>query len=342
MKKRILITGLGGSIGCHVFAHVMHNTDWDAVGIDSFRHRGWTDRIVGMIDKHPEWADRLTTFTHDLTTPISPVLAKKLGKIDYIINLASLSDVQASIEDPTPFGRNNVEIAFTMAEYARQHPPEVFIQISTDEVYGPVTKDQKHKEWDPIVPSNPYSASKAMQENWLISHWRTFGLPLVIVNLMNNYGEFQSASKYPVLLQKWITNDQKVTIHGVQKEGGELEIGARAYIHSRNTADALLFIIRNLPPHIHTPHVVDKPDRYNIAGDVFLNNLELAQLTAKLLGKDDFKYEIVDVHTSRPGHDLYYGLDMTKLKDLGWTSPVSFEESFKSTLDWQAEHQDWL
>jgi len=340
--KRILVTGLGGSIGCHVFAHIMQTTDWEVVGIDSFRHRGWSERITGMLEKHPDWGSRLSVFTHDLTTPISPILAKKMGKIDYIINLASLSDVQASIEDPVPFGRNNVEIAFTMAEYAKENPPEVFIQISTDEVYGPVEKGKKHKEWDPMVPSNPYSASKAMQEAWLISYWRTFGLPLVITNFMNNYGEFQSAMKYPVLLQKWITNDQKVIIHGVQKEGGELEIGARAYIHSRNAADALLFIIKNLPPHLHTPHVVDKPDRYNIAGDVFLNNLELAQLTAKLLGKEDFKYEIVDVHTSRPGHDLYYGLDMEKLTNLGWKSPVSFEVSFKTTLDWQAEHQDWL
>src|SRR3990167_847378 len=244
--KRILVTGCGGSIGVHVLAHIFTNTDWEVVGIDSFRHRGWTDRITGILEKHPEWSERLIVFTHDLSTPISPILAKKMGKIDYVINLASLSDVQASIDDPVPFGRNNIEIAFTMAEYAREAKPEVFLHVSTDEVYGPVHKGEKHKEWAPKVPSSAYSASKSMQEDWFVSYWRMFNLRLVICNLMNNYGEFQSNKKYPVMLQKWITNNEKVIIHGVQKESGELEIGARAYIHSRNSADALLYIIKNL------------------------------------------------------------------------------------------------
>lgn len=340
--KRLLLTGIGGSIGVHCFAHIMTNTDWHVVGIDSFRHRGWTDRIIGMFDAHPEWVERLTIVTHDLTAPISPVMEKRIGKIDYIINMASLSDVQASIEDPIPFARNNMEIAFTMGDYALRAKPEAFIQISTDEVYGPTDGKTKHKEWDPIVPSNPYSASKANQENWLISLWRTFNLPLVITNFMNNYGEFQSNQKYPVMLQKWILNDEKVIIHGVKRDDGEIEIGSRAYIHSRNASDALLYILQNLPPHIHEPHVVDKPDRYNISGDRFLSNLELAELTAEMLGKKDWEYEIVDVHTTRPGHDLYYGLDMSKLTKLGWKSPVSFEESYKNTLDWQSEHSEWF
>jgi dTDP-glucose 4,6-dehydratase len=339
--KRLLLTGGCGSIGCHTFAHICKNTDWEVVILDSLRHRGWMDRIYEMYGKHPEWEKRLTIFTHDLTTPISPVLIKKIGHIDYIINMASLSDVQASIDDPVPFGRNNAELIFTMSEYARETKPEVFLQISTDEVYGPTDGKTKHKEWDPIVPSNPYSASKAMQENWLISYWRTFGLPLVITNFMNNFGEMQSSKKYPVMLQKWITEDKPVIIHGVKKENGEVEIGSRAYIHSRNSADALLFILQNLPPHLHEPHKVDKPDRYNIAGDRFLSNLELAQLTADLLGKE-LKYEIVDVHTSRPGHDLYYGLDMEKLTKLGWKSPKTFNESYKNTLEWQAEHPEFL
>lgn len=339
--KRLLLTGIAGSIGSHTYAHIMTNTDWEVIGIDSFRHRGWMDRIVEMFGKHPEWEKRLILFTHDLTTPISPVLIKKIGHIDYIVNMASLSDVEASIVDPVPFGRNNTELIFTMSEYAREVKPETFIQISTDEVYGPTDGNYKHKEWDPVVPSNPYSASKAMQENWLCSYWRTYGLPLVITNFMNNFGEMQSSKKYPVMLQKWITEDKPVIIHGVKKDDGTVEIGSRSYVHSRNSADALLFIIKNCPPHLHQPHIVDKPDRYNIAGDRFLSNLELAELTAELLNKK-LKYEIVDVHSSRPGHDLYYGLDMTKLTKLGWKSPVTFEKSYKDTLDWQFEHPEFL
>jgi len=121
-----------------------------------------------------------------------------------------------------------------------------------------------------------------------------------------------------------------------------MEIGSRSYIHSRNFADALLFIIRNLPPHLHTPDEVDKPDRYNIAGDKQLDNLELAKLIAKLMGKRDVQYNVVNVHTQRPGHDRHYGLDDTKIKDAGWTSPIDFETSLKNTIDWQQKNPDWL
>ena len=119
------------------------------------------------------------------------------------------------------------------------------------------------------------------------------------------------------------------------------KIGSRSYIHSRNVADAVLFILRNTKPYLHQPLTVDKPDCYNIAGDKQLTNLELAQLIAKLMGKE-LKYKLVSTHQSRPGHDLHYGLDDSKLRNLGWKSPMSFEESLKNTIEWQREHKDWI
>ena len=335
--KRILITGLGGSIGVHTFAHICKNTDWHVVGTDSFRHKGWIDRIKVMIDNHPDWADRLTLITHDLIAPFSEITKRKIGKVDYIISMASLSDVEASIECPAEFIHNNVSIAINMLEYAREVKPEAFIQISTDEVYGATTKDQAHPEWSPIVPSNPYSASKACQEAIAISYWRTYNVPVVITNTMNNFGEMQQGSKYPAMLQKWIEKGEKVIIHGTEND-----IGTRYYIHSRNKSDALLYILKNLPPHMHEPGAVDKPDRYNIVGDKQLDNLELAKVIAKMMGKPDFKYELVDFHAVRPGHDKNYGLDGTKLKKLGWTSPQTFEESMKNVVEWQMDHPEWL
>jgi dTDP-glucose 4,6-dehydratase len=335
-KKRVLLTGIGGSIGSHTFAHIMKNTDWFVVGTDSFRHKGWTDRVKVMLNDHPDWADRLKIITHDLTSPFSELTKKRIGHIDYIISMAALSDVEASIQDPATFIRNNVEVALNMLEYAREVKPEVFIQISTDEVYGPSTKEYGHPEWSPILPSNPYSASKACQEAIAISYWRSYGVPLVITNTMNNFGEMQQNSKFPAIIQRKIANDEVITIHG--KEG---EIGSRYYIHSRNHADALIYIIKNLPPHLHTPGGLDKPDRYNIVGDVQLDNLELAQLIAKHMGKE-LKYEFVDVHATRPGHDRHYGLDGTKLKEKGWKSPVSFDESIKNTIQWQSENAEWI
>lgn len=338
MAKRILITGIGGSIGCHFLAHFMHNTDWEVVGTDSFRHKGWTDRVKHMFIDHPDWEPRTHIFTHDLTTPFSPLTIKRMGKLDYIISMASLSDVEASIVDPVPFVKNNVDIALTVLELAREAKPEIFIQISTDEVYGAVASkhDDLRVEWDAIIPSNPYSASKAAQEAIAISYWRTYGVPVIITNTMNNFGEMQQSSKFPAMIQKWITEGKKITIHG--KPG---EIGSRSYIHSRNFADAVLFILQNCKPHMHVPSTADRPDRYNIAGDKQLDNLELAQTISSLMGVS-LNYELVDSHTQRPGHDPHYGLDNTKLHSLGWTPPLTFEESMKNTIEWQKENSDWM
>lgn len=335
-KKRLLLSGISGSIGIHVFTHIMKNTDWDVVGIASYKHRGYIDRVNEMITAYPEWTNRLTLITHDLVAPLSPVTKKKIGHIDYMISMASLSDVEASIKDPVTFIMNNMLVVLNMLEFAREIPDlEAFIQISTDEVYGAANKGQLHEEWSTILPSNPYSASKACQEVIAISYWRTYNVPVIITNTMNNFGEMQQSSKYPAMVQKLVQAGEVVKIHG--KEG---EIGSRSYIHSRNKADALLYILQKLPAYRHKPGIVDKPDRYNIVGDLQLDNLELAKMIAKFMDKE-LKYEFVDFHATRPGHDAHYGLNGKKLKDLGWRSPMSFEDSLKKVIEWQTNHPDW-
>lgn len=339
-SKRVLLTGVAGSIGVHTLIHIFHNTDWHVVGVDSLvpKHKGIAERITEMLREHPEYWDRFTLITHDLTKRFTPKVKNQMGKIDYIINLASLSDVEASIQDPEPFVENNVQLMYTMLAYARECRPKAFIQFSTDEVYGPSGREQKHPEWSPILPSNPYSASKAMQEALAIAWWRSYGVPVIITNTMNNFGEYQQPSKYPVIIQRAVENGEKLTIHG--SEDGK-DVGTRYYIHSRNASDALIFILENLPPHMHEPNAIDKPDRYNIVGDKQVDNLELAQMIARLMGKP-LIYEMVDAHSGRPGHDRHYGLDGTKLKKLGWKSPLSFEESMKNTIEWQCQHPEWI
>lgn len=334
--KRVLITGVGGSIGCHLMHHILKNTNWEVVGIDSFQHKGLVERITEMMENHIENWPRLSVLTHDLIKPFPSALKRKIGKIDYIINLASLSDVQDSIDNPEPFVMNNVNLMMTMLQYAREVQPEVFLQFSTDEVYGASEKTQAHPEWSSIVPSNPYSASKAMQEDLAIAWWRCYKVPVIITNTMNNFGEYQQSSKYPVIIQRALMNREKLTVHGTAGQ-----MGTRYYIHSRNAADAILFILRKCPPYNHRPGEADKPDRYNIVGDCQVDNLSLAQTTAALMGKE-LEYELVDFHSTRPGHDLHYGLDGTKLKKKGWKSPLSFEKSLKNTIDWQMENQHWI
>lgn len=349
MPKRVLLTGVSGSIGVHFLAHIMTNTDWKLVGIDSFRHKGIMDRAVEVTKDHPEWKERITIVTHDLNAPFSEMTKKKIGHIDYIISMASLSDVEASIQDPVPFIQNNVNLVIYLLEYARelwgltptnQTPPEgtAFIQISTDEVYGPIeSKDSpRTREWDPIVPSNPYAASKAAQEAIAISYWRAYGIPLIITNTMNNFAPYQQGSKFPVMIQKCLQKGEKIRIHGV-----EGKIGSRSYIHSRNFADAVLFLLKKTKPHQHVPNTADKPDRYNIGGDEQVDNLELAQRIAKLMNKE-LKYELIDSHTARPGHDAHYGLSSEKIHELGWFSPRAFDECLKETIEFQQSHPDWI
>lgn len=335
-KKQLLLTGIGGSIGIHVFGHIMTHTDWDVIGIDSFQHKGLCDRVALDLENHPDRAERLTMITHDLTAPFSDMTKKKIGHVDYIINMASLSDVYDSIQHPVEFIKNNVALVINMLEFAREVKPEIFIQISTDETTGPTRKGERHDEWDPILPSNPYSASKACQEAIGISYWRTYGVPVVITNTVNNFSELQSSAKFPVIAQKKIAKGETVIIHG--KEG---DIGARYYIHSRNFADALLFILQKLPPYAHKEGEVDRPDKYNITSDDFIDNLQLAQKIAAILHKE-LNYEFQDSATTRPGHDKFYGLSGEKLKKHGWVPPVSFDESLQNVVEWQANNEQWL
>lgn len=333
--ETVLLTGGGGFIGAHTFAHIMHNTDWNIVIVDSFRHKGKTDRIAEMITSHPDWRKRLKVVTHDLKAPFSEQMVSDIGHIDYVINMASESHVDRSITDPRDFIENNVHLTLTMLEYIRKNPVKKFIQISTDEVYGPA-EDHNHKEGEPHRPSNPYSASKAAQEAIAYSYWRTYDLPICITNTMNIIGEMQDPEKYLPMIIKSVQLNRKLTIHAA---ADGKTIGSRYYLHARNQADALLFLLKNVEfPKYSTGMEIA---RYNVVGEKEMNNLELAQLVASIMGKE-LRYELVDFHSSRPGHDLRYALDGSKLAALGWKAPMPLEDSLENTVNWTLKHPEWL
>jgi dTDP-glucose 4,6-dehydratase len=332
---RVLLTGSGGFIGAHVLEHFMVNTDWDMVLTDSFRHKGKTDRLASVLEPHPEWRHRISVVTHDLCAPFTPQTIKRLGHFDSIIAMASESHVDRSIDDPVPFVLNNVNVILNTLELARETKPERVIVISTDEVYGPLDAGIEWPEWSPIRPSNPYSASKAAQEAIASAYWRTYGVPVVIINCMNLIGERQDAEKYLPMVIKRIRDGEVVTIHGTPDN-----IGSRHYLHARNMGDAILFILRDLPEPAQYP-AVDRPDRYNIVGPDRLDNLTLAQRVAKIMG-EPLHYKLLDFHTARPGHDPHYGLDGKKLTDLGWIPPVPFDESLRKIIEWTLKHPEWI
>lgn len=333
MSKKILLTGASGFAGSHILEHFMVNTDWKVVCIASWKHKGTPERILESEYYDPK---RIEVITHDLVSPITDQTIYRIGEVDYIVNIASESHVDRSIEDPVPFVKNNVDLVLNMLELARKIQPKKFIQFSTDEVYGVAPDGVDHSEWSPIIPSNPYSASKAAQEAIAISYWRTYDVPIVITNTMNLFGERQDAEKYIAQLIRKIENRETVTVHGSKDY-----IGSRYYLHARNMADAVLFILNKIDPVSYDDGDHTVPERFNIVGDVELNNLELAQTVAGLIGKE-LNYKLTDFHATRPGHDRRYALDGSKLKNKGWTAPLSFEQSLKSTINWTLSNRQWL
>ena len=335
MSKRILITGSGGFIGSHCLSHVLVNTDWDVIGIDSWSHKGISERI-SQNEHYLKHKDRVKIYTHDLTAPFSDFLIDTIGHVDYVINFASQSHVDRSITNPVPFVQNNINIALHMLEFARIAKPEKFIQIGTDEVYGPTDGVHNHPEWSPILPSNPYSASKAAQDAIATSYWRTYNVPVILTNIMNTIGEMQDKEKFiPIVINK-VLKGETVTIHGDSKN---LKSGGRFWLHARNTSDALLFMLNNIEVHKYPEH--HRPERFNIVGERQISNLDMALMIAKVMGKELY-YKVVDAETSRPGHDLFYGLDGSKLAEYGYKFPVNLEESIERTVKWTIENPRWL
>ncbi len=332
-SKRVLLTGASGFFGSHLLRHLMVNTDWEFVCPCSWTHKGTPERLENAIDGMDK--SRVTVVTHDLTAPFTEMTKKRIGKIDIILNIASNSHVHRSIENPGEFLLGNTLLAYNMLEFAREVKPELFLQFSTDEIYGDAPIGVDYPEWSAIRPSNPYSASKAMQEAMAFSYWRTYDVPLIITNTMNLFGETQDSEKYTARLIKKIYDDEEVTVHGSVGN-----IGSRYYLHARNGADAVMFIINNIKPLLHKDGV-DRPERFNIVGDVEMDNLELAKLVAKILEKE-LKYTLEDYHSTRPGHDRRYALDGAKLKNLGWHAPMDFEESLKKSIEWTLAHPNWL
>lgn len=305
MVRKVLISGASGFIGSGVLKYLLEKTDWEFTCLCSWRHRGSPLNVPRD--------ERVTVVTHDLVGRLP-----ELGLFDYILHLASESHVDRSISDPVNFIENNVSSTLQVLEYARRCAPEVFIMFSTDEVFGA----REHEEWDILLPSNPYSASKAAQEMISIAYYSTYKLPVVITNSNNIIGPNQDKEKFLPKLIDLIKRDKPVTIHTANGV-----LGKRFYNPVQNVADALLFILT----HYRMGDGV-RPQRFNLPGGEELDNLELAVHVAHTLSRP-LKYDLVDVSDIRPGYDEFYPRTDGMLHSLGWTPVVAFKDALPDIIN---------
>lgn len=354
---RILITGGCGFLGAHLIEHLLKNTDATIIVLDrmTYASQGF-DRLRDVANNVDGMRERVTLLGCDLSQPIPDGISQEVGQVDYVIHAAAETHVDNSIVSPLPFIMANVVGTHHLLWWARDQKSlrRVFL-VSTDEVYGPAAWDHPgNHEGDPFRPANPYAAAKAGGEAIGMAYQNTYRLPVTIVNTMNLYGERQHQEKYIPLVIRSVLQGKRVTIHA---DPTRTRSGTRFYIHARNFASALLYLMdvdlgacgeledslaNELTRQDGATRATGKlPIKLHVAGEREVSNLDLAMLIAGYLGRP-LDYDLVDFHSSRPGHDLRYALNDNAIRALGWNQPVTFFESLERTVRWYVNNPRWI
>ena len=336
--KRALITGGAGFIAHHLVSQILKNTDWEVITLDRLDFSGNLNRLHDALQDFSS-ADRarVKVVYHDLKAAVNPLIAADIGKVDYIHHLAAGSHVDRSIEFPMEFVMDNVVATCNILDYARglDHL-ERFVYFSTDEVFGPAPDGILYEENDRYNSTNPYSASKAGGEELAVAFENTYKLPIYITHTMNVFGQRQHPEKFIPMCIKRIRDGETITIHSDPTK----EIpGSRHYIHAEDVSNALLFLL-DQETVVESNYGGAKCPKFNIVGAEELNNLQLAQIIADVQGKE-LKYEMVDFHSARPGHDLRYALSGEKMRKMGWV-PQDIRGRISEVVEWTLTNERWI
>lgn len=339
VSKKVLITGGVGFIAHHVINHFLKETDWDIVTLDRLDYSGNLNRLHDILSSYPDSVKkRVNIIFHDLKAEINPLVANFIGNPDIILHLAASSHVDRSITHPLEFITDNIMGTANILEYARKlETLENFLYFGTDEIFGVAPPGVAYKERDRYNSTNPYSASKAGAEELCVAYENTYKIPMMITHTMNVFGERQAPEKFIPLCIKKVMNDETVYIHS---DPSKMKAGSRFYIHAEEVASALLFLLTNNPQTEHDFGNA-KCRKFNIVGKEEIDNLSLASMIAVAQNKR-LNYEMVDFHTSRPGHDLRYALDGSLMKSLGWEPKISLTDRIKQVSNWYLKNIKWL
>ena len=332
MKKNILITGGAGFIGSHVISlFVKKYSTYHVYNLDSLTYAGNLENLKSIENKSNY------TFLHgDITDEkfINSIFNKY--KFDSVIHLAAESHVDRSIDSPLAFAKTNILGTMVLLNafkkiWKNNWNDKVFYHVSTDEVYGSLGKKGFFKETTPYDPNSPYSASKASSDHFVRAYGETYGMPYVISNCSNNYGSHQFPEKLIPLFINNILNDKPLPVYG---DGNY----TRDWLYVVDHAIAIDLVFHKGINH----------ETYNIGGFNEWKNIDLVkvlcrQMDEKLERDPGTSEKLITYVKDRPGHDLRYAIDASKInKDLDWSPSVTFEEGLSQTIDWYLNNEKWL
>lgn len=312
--KRLLITGGAGFIGSNFIRYILDKyKDYRIVNLDKITYCGNLENLKDVAkNKNYKFVKG------DIA---DEKLVNSLARdCDVILNFAAETHVDRSIKDPASFVRTNVFGTYTLLEAAKRYGIELFVQISTDEVYGSI-EEGSFKEEDALRPNSPYSATKAAGDLLTRSYYATYKLPVIITRSSNNFGPYQYPEKIIPLFITNLLENKKVPL----------------YADGMNVRD-WLFVVDNCEAIDLIIHKGELGQVYNIGGENEITNLELTNAILDIFGKDESLIEFV---RDRPGHDKRYALDVTKIKGLGWSPSYDFRKALKMTIEWYRNNKGW-
>jgi dTDP-glucose 4,6-dehydratase len=318
MSKKILVTGTAGFIGSNFVRIILDNTDYDIVSFDALTYAGNLENLLPYVDN-----DRHTFVKGNIESKSD--LKKVFSNHNFygVINFAAESHVDRSIMDSTPFVTTNVMGTVNLLDFSKRYKVERYLQVSTDEVYGSLGAEGKFTESTNLKPNSPYSASKTAADNFVRSYNKTFGFPTLITRCSNNYGPNQFPEKLIPLMIMNALNDKDLPVYG---DG----MNVRDWIYVDDHCEAIL-------------EVFEKGtigEVYNIGAENEMPNIEIVKTILKKLDKPESLIKFVN---DRPGHDLRYAMDNTKINsELGWSPKYDFETGLDKTIDWYLNNMDWV
>jgi dTDP-glucose 4,6-dehydratase len=313
--RKYLVTGGAGFIGSNFIRYLLEKYD-DAkvVNLDKLTYAGNLENLTD-VENDPRY-----TFVKGDIADNAVVSSLMKDGMDYVVNFAAETHVDRSIGDPTDFIRTDVFGAYVLLENSKEHGVKRFIQISTDEVYGSISEGYATEE-SPLMPSNPYSASKAGADRLAYSYYATYGLPVIVTRASNNFGPNQYPEK---LIPLFVTNaieDIPLPLYGDGRN-------VRDWLYVRDHCDAVDFIVEK---------GVDG-EVYNVAGGNEKMNIDITNFIVDFLGKPK---SIIKPVKDRLGHDRRYALSGEKLSKLGWSPAGEFEQEMRDTIDWYVNNPQW-